>query len=51
MASFSSSASSRLTSGELTYILNDCNAKVFITSHYKADQAAEIQEARDVGRS
>jgi acyl-CoA synthetase (AMP-forming)/AMP-acid ligase II len=34
--------SSRLTSGELSYILNDCNAKVFITSKYKADQAAEI---------
>ena len=25
-----------------TYILNDCEAKVFITSQYKADQAAEI---------
>ncbi|MFZ4810358.1 MAG: AMP-binding protein, partial [Ilumatobacteraceae bacterium] len=34
--------SSRLTSGELAYILNDSEAKVFITSHYKADQAAEI---------
>jgi acyl-CoA synthetase (AMP-forming)/AMP-acid ligase II len=34
--------SSRLTSGELAYILNDCEAKVFITSRYKADQAAEI---------
>ena len=34
--------SSRLTSGELTYILNDCQAKVFITSKYKADQAGEI---------
>ena len=34
--------SSRLTSGELSYILNDCDAKVFITSKYKADQAAEI---------
>ena len=34
--------SSRLTSGELSYILNDCEAKVFITSKYKADQAAEI---------
>ncbi len=34
--------SSRLTSGELTYILNDCQAKVFITSKYKADQAVEI---------
>ncbi len=34
--------SSRLTSSELTYILNDCNAKAFITSAYKSDQAAEI---------
>jgi acyl-CoA synthetase (AMP-forming)/AMP-acid ligase II len=34
--------SSRLTSGELAYIINDCAAKVFITSKYKADQAAEI---------
>lgn len=35
-------ASSRLTSKELAYIINDCGAKVFITSKYKADQAAEI---------
>lgn len=34
--------SSRLTSGELAYILNDSQAKVFFTSKYKADQAAEI---------
>ena len=34
--------SSRLTSHELSYILNDCGARVFITSKYKADQAAEI---------
>ena len=34
--------SSRLTSSELCYILNDCAARVFITSRYKADQAAEI---------
>jgi len=34
--------SSRLTSGELAYILQDSKAKVFITSRYKADQAAEI---------
>jgi len=34
--------SSRLTSGELAYILGDCEAKVYITSKYKADQAAEI---------
>jgi long-chain acyl-CoA synthetase len=34
--------SSRLTSGELTYIINDCEAKAFITSKYKSDQAADI---------
>ncbi|MEY2522799.1 MAG: long-chain acyl-CoA synthetase [Ilumatobacteraceae bacterium] len=34
--------SSRLTSGELVYVINDSAAKVFITSKYKADQAAEI---------
>ena len=34
--------SSRLTSDELSYIINDCNATAFITSKYKADQAAEI---------
>ncbi len=42
--------SSRLTSGELAYILNDCQAKVFITSKYKADQAVEIvPETPNVG--
>jgi long-chain acyl-CoA synthetase len=35
-------ASSRLTSGELAYILDDCGARAFITSRYLADQAAEI---------
>ncbi len=34
--------SSRLTSGELSYIINDSTARAFITSKYKADQAAEI---------
>ena len=34
--------SSRLTSEELSYIINDCGAKAFITSKYKADQAAEV---------
>ena len=34
--------SSRLTSGELSYIINDCAARAFITSKYKADQAVEI---------
>jgi acyl-CoA synthetase (AMP-forming)/AMP-acid ligase II len=37
--------SSRLTSNELAYILTDCEAKVFVTSKYKADQAAEIVAA------
>ena len=35
-------ASSRLTTEELTYIVNDCGARVFITSTYKAEQAAEL---------
>jgi acyl-CoA synthetase (AMP-forming)/AMP-acid ligase II len=35
-------ASSRLTSGELAYILDDCGAKGFITSKHVADQASEI---------
>ena len=30
-------ASSRLTTDELTYIVNDCGARVFITSTYKAE--------------
>lgn len=34
--------SSRLTEGELSYIINDCGAKAFITSASKADQAAAI---------
>ncbi len=34
--------SSRLTSHELEYIINDCGARAYITSKYKADQAAEI---------
>ncbi len=34
--------SSRLTRDELTYIINDCAAKGFITTKYKADQALEI---------
>jgi len=34
--------SSRLTSEELAYIIEDCGAKAFIASSYKADQAAEI---------
>lgn len=38
-------ASSRLTSAELTYIINDCGAKAFITSKYKSDQAMEVADA------
>jgi acyl-CoA synthetase (AMP-forming)/AMP-acid ligase II len=34
--------SSRLTGSELQYVVDDCEAKVFITSKYKAEQAAEI---------
>jgi acyl-CoA synthetase (AMP-forming)/AMP-acid ligase II len=34
--------SSRLLSDELAYIVDDCEAKAFITSAYKADQAVEI---------
>ena len=34
--------SSRLTTDELSYIINDCGAKAFITSKYKSDQASEI---------
>ena len=34
--------SSRLTAGELSYIINDCGARAYITSLYKADQAAEV---------
>jgi acyl-CoA synthetase (AMP-forming)/AMP-acid ligase II len=35
-------ASSRLTTAELEYIVDDCEAQVFITSAYKAQQAAEL---------
>jgi acyl-CoA synthetase (AMP-forming)/AMP-acid ligase II len=34
--------SSRLTTDEMAYIVKDCGAKAFITSAYKADQAAEL---------
>ncbi len=34
--------SSRLTTPELAYILNDCQAQAFISSRYKAEQAVEI---------
>ena len=35
-------ASSRLQSGELEYIINDCGARAYITSKYKADQATDM---------
>jgi acyl-CoA synthetase (AMP-forming)/AMP-acid ligase II len=34
--------SSRLTTDEMAYIINDCGARAFVTSAYKADQAAEL---------
>jgi long-chain acyl-CoA synthetase len=37
--------SSRLTSPELEYVLADCQAKVFVTSIYKREQATEIVAA------
>ena len=36
--------SSRLTTDELSYIINDCGAKAFITSRYKIDQAIEVSK-------
>jgi long-chain acyl-CoA synthetase len=35
-------ASSRLTNDELSYIVNDCGARGFITSKYKSEQAAAL---------
>ena len=34
--------SSRLTAAEVDYIVADCGAKLFVTSKYLADQAAEL---------
>jgi acyl-CoA synthetase (AMP-forming)/AMP-acid ligase II len=34
--------SSRLTTDEMAYIVDDCDAQAFVTSAYKADQAAEL---------
>jgi len=34
--------SSRLTTDEMAYIIDNCGARVFITSPYKAEQAAEL---------
>ena len=35
--------SSRLTTDEMAYIIDNCGARVFITSPFKADQAAELR--------
>ena len=34
--------SSRLTTDEMAYIIDDCGAQAFVTSGYKSDQAAEL---------
>lgn len=34
--------SSRITAGELAYLVNDCGAKVFISSYQKAEQAVAV---------
>jgi long-chain acyl-CoA synthetase len=36
--------SSRLTTDEMAYIIEDCGAQAFITSAYKAEQAAELTD-------
>src|SRR5205085_8593468 len=36
--------SSRLTTDEMAYILEDCGARAFITSAHKADQAVELAD-------
>ncbi len=36
--------SSRLTTEEMAYIIEDCGAQAFITSAYKADQAVELAD-------
>jgi acyl-CoA synthetase (AMP-forming)/AMP-acid ligase II len=37
--------SSRLTTEEMAYIIGDCGARAFITSAYKAEQAAELLDS------
>jgi len=37
-------ASSRLTTEELAYIIDDCGARAFITSKYKSEQAAALAD-------
>ena len=41
-------ASSRLTTEELAYIIDDCGARAFITSKYKTEQAAELIAAHRI---
>jgi long-chain acyl-CoA synthetase len=36
--------SSRLTAGEIAYVVNDCGARVFLTSAHKAGEAAGLLE-------
>jgi len=36
--------SSRLTSSEMAYIINDCGAQAFVTSPYKAAEVAELSD-------
>ncbi len=36
--------SSRLTTDEMEYIIDNCDARVFITSPYKIDQAVELRD-------
>ncbi len=36
--------SSRLTTEEMAYIIDDCGARAFVTSAYKAEQAAELHD-------
>jgi acyl-CoA synthetase (AMP-forming)/AMP-acid ligase II len=36
--------SSRLTTEEMEYIINNCEAKAFVTSSYKREQAAELTD-------
>src|ERR687897_637567 len=41
--------SSRLTTDEMDYIIDDCGARAFVVSAHKADQAAELSEVLSEG--
>lgn len=41
--------SSRLTTDEMAYIIDDCGARAFVTSAHKADRAAELSEVLPEG--